>query len=141
MTMSAKHFLVALTILAATPAVPQAAQTDKKPAVAAHASQQHGEEDKQLLGLIALTAAPLLTPFVVQDHAPATPADKKPPVAQASPQHEDDGERIFQQNCSRCHNAPEGFSPRISGTIVRHMRVRASLSKHDEEELLHFFNP
>jgi hypothetical protein len=49
--------------------------------------------------------------------------------------------RIFQQNCSRCHNTPEGFSPRISGTIVRHMRVRASLSKHDEEELLRFFNP
>ena len=138
MTMSAKHFLVALTILAATPAFPQAAQTDKKPAVAAHASQQHGEEDKQLLGLIALTAAPLLPPVIVQDHAPA---DKKPAVAQASPQQEDEGERIFQQNCSRCHNAPEGFSPRISGTIVRHMRVRASLSQHDAEEVLHFFNP
>ncbi len=138
MTMSAKRFLVALTILAATPAVPQAAQTDKKPAVAAHASQQHGEEDKQLLGLIALTAAPLLPPVVVQDQAPA---DKKPASAQASPQQEDDGERIFQQNCSRCHNAPEGFSPRISGTIVRHMRVRASLSQHDAEEVLRFFNP
>jgi cytochrome c5 len=75
---------------------------------------------------------------MVQDHAPA---DKKPASAQASPQHEDDGERIFQQNCSRCHNAPEGFSPRISGTIVRHMRVRASLSQHDAEEVLRFFNP
>jgi mono/diheme cytochrome c family protein len=135
MIMSAKYFLVALTILAATPAVPQAAQ---KPAVAAHPSQQLGEEDKQLLGLIALTAAPLLPPVVAQDHAPA---DKKPASAQASPQQEDDGERIFQQNCSRCHNAPEGFSPRISGTIVRHMRVRASLSQHDAEEVLRFFNP
>jgi hypothetical protein len=142
MTMSAKHFLVALTILAATPAFPQAAQTDKKPAVAAHASQQHGEEDnKELLGMIALTAAPLLPPVMAQDHPPATPANKKPAVAQASPQQDDDGERIFKQNCSRCHNEPEGFSPRISGTIVRHMRVRASLSKHDEEQLLHFFNP
>ena len=140
MTMSAKHFLVALTILAATPAFPQAAQTDKKPAVAAHASQLHGEEDKELLGMIALTAAPLLPPVMAQDHPPATPANKKPAVAQA-PQQEDDGERIFKQNCSRCHNEPEGFSPRISGTVVRHMRVRASLSKHDEEELLHFFNP
>jgi mono/diheme cytochrome c family protein len=139
MIMSAKRFLVALTILAATPAVPQAAQTDKKPAVAAHASQQHGEGDKQLLGLIALTAAPLLPPVMGQDHAQQ--AAQLPAVAQASPQHEDDGERIFQQNCSRCHNAPEGFSPRISGTIVRHMRVRASLSQHDAEELLRFFNP
>ena len=141
MTMSAKHLLVALTILAATPAVPQAAQTDTKPAAVTITSQQRAEEDRQLLGLIALTAAPLLPPVMAQDHPPATPADKKPTVAQAPPQQEDDGERIFQQNCTRCHNTPEGFSPRISGTIVRHMRVRASLSKHAEEELLHFFNP
>jgi cytochrome c5 len=57
----------------------------------------------------------------------------------AQPQSE--GERVFQQNCWRCHNAPEGFSPRISGTVVRHMRVRASLSQHDEQELLKFLNP
>jgi mono/diheme cytochrome c family protein len=136
MTMNAKHLLVALTILAATPAFPQSAQTDKKPALAATQPQE-----KQLLALIALAAAPLLPPVMVQDHPPATPAGKKPAVAQASPQPEDEGQRIFEQNCSRCHNAPEGFSPRISGTIVRHMRMRASLSKHDEEELLHFFNP
>jgi hypothetical protein len=141
MTMSPKHLLVALTILAATPAVPQTVQTEKKPAAVAPASQQHEVGDKRLLALIALTAAPLLPPVTLQDHPPVTPADKKPAVAQASQPHEDEGERIFQQNCSRCHNAPEGFSPRISGTIVRHMRVRASLSKHDEEELLHFFNP
>jgi hypothetical protein len=52
-----------------------------------------------------------------------------------------DGERKFQINCSRCHNPPEGFSPRISGTIVRHMRVRASLSKQDEQDILRFLNP
>jgi mono/diheme cytochrome c family protein len=56
-------------------------------------------------------------------------------------QTQDEGQRIFEANCSRCHNAPEGFSPRISGTVVHHMRVRANLSKHDEEELLKFFNP
>jgi cytochrome c5 len=52
-----------------------------------------------------------------------------------------DGERVFQQNCSRCHNAPQGFPPQISGTIARHMRVRASLSKKDEQALLRFLNP
>jgi cytochrome c5 len=67
---------------------------------------------------------------------------KKQSVAASTAQpHANEGKRIFEQQCSRCHNAPQGFSPRISGTIVRHMRVRASLSKHDEEELLHFFNP
>ena len=140
MTMRSKHLFVALAILAAAPAFPQTVPTEKKPVTVARASQQR-EEDKQLLALIALTGAPLLPPVVQQDHSPAPSASKKPTVTQAAQPHEDEGERIFQQNCSRCHNAPEGFSPRISGTIVRHMRVRASLSKHDEEQLLHFFNP
>jgi cytochrome c5 len=52
-----------------------------------------------------------------------------------------DGQQVFEQNCSRCHNAPQGFSPRISGTVVRHMRVRAGLSAEDEKALLRFFNP
>lgn len=52
-----------------------------------------------------------------------------------------DGQQVFNQNCSRCHNAPQGFSPRISGTVVRHMRVRAGLSKEDEKAVLRFFNP
>ena len=55
--------------------------------------------------------------------------------------HKSDGQRKFEQNCSRCHNAPEGFSPRISGTILKHMRVRASLSKQDEQDILRFLNP
>lgn len=52
-----------------------------------------------------------------------------------------DGQQVFAQNCSRCHNAPQGFSPRIAGTISRHMRVRAGLSEEDEKALLRFLNP
>jgi mono/diheme cytochrome c family protein len=51
------------------------------------------------------------------------------------------GAAKYKQNCSRCHEAPQGFSPRISGTILRHMRVRASLSAQDERDILHFLNP
>jgi mono/diheme cytochrome c family protein len=51
------------------------------------------------------------------------------------------GEKVFQENCSRCHNAPQGFPPQISATIARHMRVRASLSAADEKALLKFLNP
>jgi len=81
-----------------------------------------------------------------QDRSPAAPSTtapaKKGSAATAhNSQPEDEGERIFNQNCSRCHWAPDGFSSRISGTVLRHMRVRASLSQHDEEELMRFLNP
>ncbi len=72
---------------------------------------------------------------------PAAPAKKGQAVTAHSSQPQDEGERIFEQNCSRCHWAPDGFSSRISGTIIRHMRVRASLSQHEAEELLRFLNP
>jgi cytochrome c5 len=52
-----------------------------------------------------------------------------------------EGEKKFQENCSRCHNAPENLSPRISGTVIRHMRVRASISQKDAEAILHYLNP
>jgi len=81
--------------------------------------------------------------FAVAAQQSSAPQAKpfKDPTRNQSGDPKDDGERVFKQNCSRCHAAPEGFSPSISGTIVRHMRVRASLSRHDEEALLHFFNP
>ena len=66
----------------------------------------------------------------------------KPDGSEASaPVNQERGQQVFAQNCSRCHNAPEGFSPRISGTIARHMRVRASLSEADYKALLKFLNP
>lgn len=53
----------------------------------------------------------------------------------------DRGQQVFKQNCSRCHNEPEGFSSSISGTIAMHMRVRANLSDADYKALLRFLNP
>jgi cytochrome c5 len=103
---------------------------------------------KKVLGS-ALGAGGLLVALVAAVQAQATPAQqsgahtapKTQIVAKQIAQSSNEGERIFAQNCSRCHNAPDGFSPRISGTVVRHMRVRAGLSQHDAEELLRFFNP
>lgn len=76
-----------------------------------------------------------------QSSAQGAPSTAKKESSQQGSAHPDEGQRVFDQNCSRCHNAPDGFSPRISGTVVRHMRVRASLSRHDEQELLRFLNP
>lgn len=98
---------------------------------------------KHLCGY-ALGAGAFLLPVVAAVQAQTTPSQQQPapaPQAMMMKQNQDEGQRLFAQNCSRCHNAPDGFSPRISGTILRHMRVRAQLSKHDEQELLHFLNP
>ena len=75
----------------------------------------------------------------VESQGAAQDGKKQAKAGQA--QQESEGERVFKQNCARCHTAPEGFSSNISGTIARHMRVRASLSKHQEQELLRFLNP
>jgi cytochrome c5 len=55
--------------------------------------------------------------------------------------HKVDGQQVFEQNCSRCHNAPQGFSPSISAAVTRHMRVRAGLSQEDAQAILRFLNP
>jgi mono/diheme cytochrome c family protein len=76
-----------------------------------------------------------------QNDRPTPPQTKKAVAARHAAAPVDEGQRVFEQNCSRCHTAPDGFSQSISATVVRHMRVRASLSEHDEEALLKFFNP
>jgi len=96
---------------------------------------------KYLFPAFIVVACAALAQATAQSNTPPAQKPNQHPVAQASQKPQDEGTRILQQNCSRCHNHPEGFSPRISGTIVQHMHVRASLSKHDEEVLLRFFNP
>ena len=92
--------------------------------------------------LMALVVA-LVSGFAATAQPSGAPQAKpsQGPVGRQSSQKQDEGERVFRQHCSRCHTAPDGFSPRIAGTVVRHMRVRASLSQHEEDELLYFFNP
>jgi len=93
-----------------------------------------------LVAGLALTFASALGLVAQNRTPPVKPAANGTIRKQPSAQPQSEGERVFQQNCYRCHNAPEGFSPRITGTIVRHMRVRASLSQHDEQALLKYFN-
>jgi hypothetical protein len=62
-------------------------------------------------------------------------ATPKPANAQTS------GERLFAINCGRCHQPPMSISPRVTGTILMHMRVRARLSRADEQALLKFMAP
>lgn len=68
-------------------------------------------------------------------------AKQQSTATHATNSKQSEGQKIFEQNCARCHTPPNGFSPRISGTVALHMRVRASLSAHDEQELIRFLNP
>ena len=52
-----------------------------------------------------------------------------------------EGEKRFHANCSRCHAAPPKFPPRMMGTIVRHMRVRAMLTDEDMRLILRYMTP
>jgi mono/diheme cytochrome c family protein len=48
------------------------------------------------------------------------------------------GEQRFRTNCGRCHVAPHKFPPRMMATIVRHMRVRATLTEADMRVILRY---
>ena len=93
------------------------------------------------LGVLLLAAGPLSSQ-TADANSTATNANQKPAKVKAVHATQPrDGQQVFEQNCERCHNAPQSFSPSISGTVVKHMRVRANLSKEDEQALLRFLNP
>jgi cytochrome c5 len=73
--------------------------------------------------------------------APKPAAQAKPAAKADSTKQTDVGQRKFDANCGRCHSFPEQLSPSITGTVVRHMRVRANLSAEDEKDILRFLAP
>jgi cytochrome c5 len=48
------------------------------------------------------------------------------------------GELRFRTNCGRCHAAPHKFPARMMATIVRHMRVRATITDEDMRLVLFY---
>jgi cytochrome c5 len=71
--------------------------------------------------------------------------DKDVPAAAAANTHtaQDsdlrlEGQRKFHSNCGRCHAAPPKFSPRMAATIVRHMRVRATITDEEGRLILRY---
>lgn len=90
---------------------------------------------------IALSAS-IVSSTLAQTSTPAKAAGApaKAPKSQSTTQS-DVGQRKFDANCSRCHSAPEQLSPALTGTVVRHMRVRANLSAQDAKDILKFLAP
>jgi hypothetical protein len=74
-----------------------------------------------------------------------SPASRKDASAAAPVVHLTDadsmrvaGEQRFRANCSRCHAAPQKFPPRMMATILRHMRVRATITAEDRRLILFY---
>jgi cytochrome c5 len=64
-----------------------------------------------------------------------------PVSAEQSAQNENmrlEGEKRFRSNCARCHAAPPKFPPRMTATILRHMRVRATITEQDMRLILRY---
>ncbi len=70
-----------------------------------------------------------------RSEAPAAPAALSSEQADAM---RVEGERRFRANCGRCHAAPHKFPPRMMATIVRHMRVRATITDEDMRLVLYY---
>jgi mono/diheme cytochrome c family protein len=48
------------------------------------------------------------------------------------------GELRYRANCGRCHAAPQKFPPRMMATVLRHMRVRATITDEDMRLVLFY---
>src|SRR5262249_1538613 len=77
--------------------------------------------------------------------AAAKTGDSKVAPATRSGSTQDDtarlqGEQRFRSNCGRCHAAPPKFSPRMTATIMRHMRVRATITDEDMRFIMSYMS-
>lgn len=97
--------------------------------------------NRRLSLLLASCALTAILPLIAQGPSAKSGAVKSEHKQTEHKQEQSRGERVFKQNCARCHEPPQSFPPQISGTIIRHMRVRASLSAADEKVVLEFMNP
>ncbi len=48
------------------------------------------------------------------------------------------GEQRYRANCGRCHATPQKFPPRMMATVLRHMRVRATITDEDMKLVLFY---
>jgi len=73
-----------------------------------------------------------------------TPGPKKDAAAAPVVQSADadtmrvQGEQRYHANCGRCHAAPQKFPPRMMATVLRHMRVRATITAEDRRLILFY---
>jgi cytochrome c5 len=93
---------------------------------------------------IASAALVLAAAFLAVEASPK-PVNDKATASAGNRGTQDDtsrlqGEKRFRANCGRCHLAPPKFAPRMTATIVRHMRVRAAITDEDARLILRYMS-
>ena len=89
--------------------------------------------------LLLLSGISFTTATLKAESSPTAP--RQDPASQSHTMTQPSGEEVFKVNCARCHMPPMSLSPRTTGTVVMHMRVRARLSRQDEKLLLKYLAP
>jgi hypothetical protein len=51
-----------------------------------------------------------------------------------------DPDTAYKNNCMRCHASTQQYSPRMTKTIIMHMRVRANLPDDVAQAILEYLN-
>ena len=97
------------------------------------------------LAALAVIGAALAVASFVHAASPADSASKGKEAAVAPVFHAADadnmrleGEKRYHANCGRCHAAPQKFPPRMMATVLRHMRVRATITDEDRRLILFY---
>jgi cytochrome c5 len=96
---------------------------------------------KQITVCLLLMSGCLAGAAQEQPKAPANASRLVEPAKEPPAGATADGEKRFEANCGRCHNAPENLSPREARAVVRQMRVRARLTAEDEKLILQYLAP
>ena len=93
---------------------------------------------KPLIILCLLAAAMTSAVFALPQPGKAGRSNSRPATRADENDLRLEGEQRFRTNCGRCHMAPHKFPPRMMATIIRHMRVRATLTDADMRIILQY---
>ena len=102
------------------------------------AAQQNGAAAKPETALVSTGIPAPATAADAGSKAKSVNTRETAPVKNEPAAERIEGEKRFHSNCGRCHQSPHKFPSREMATIVRHMRVRATITDEDMQLILKY---
>jgi mono/diheme cytochrome c family protein len=96
-----------------------------------------------LVCALALSSSLLVYASLAHAEGPSAKKDASSPTVARSESADAmrlQGEQRYRANCGRCHAAPRKFPPRMMATVLRHMRVRATITDEDMRLVLFYMS-